>query len=484
MTAAIGNDRKLKVIYYDKSEKKRKVISFDSSGNINIEYFSNYLSSNNNICDGNFIYNNYPFASPNSNGFIDIDGDCLNDIIIISYDGKIKKNILEIWKGVFEDKNIKYCLSKKNIYELDNSLGLPSLVDIDRNSLIDIVFPIKESSPPKILIAYNIISMSYTWTSDYCNDHKPISINDNSNINKVFDDFYIGINNNNIATITIYNNDQFTFYDNDYFPLFLKFIDINQDSYPDFITILKNKSTNNNLPIIFLNQKILYDDNYNGEQRRTFSNSEIYSFEEYSNTISVSFFDFEDNGKMDIILIDSNIDSLGLYNQNLYDTYTIKSILLFNSNCFYCCEYGSTQRFITTNIDGTRRMDLSIQFPQNTVSSLNLPFAYLGIGRSNNYIENFQIISGNKYKSSDNNKIYTPVIPNSQLVIFHTNINGKDNTNWKVDLVVKPTKYLYQLIIVIILMIALGTFIASYLEMKEREEDNEENKETFAPWFG
>jgi len=75
--------------------------------------------------------------------------------------------------------------------------------------------------------------------------------------------------------------------------LFLKFIDINQDSYPDFITILKNKSTNNNLPIIFLNQKILYDDNYKGDQRRTFSNSEIYSFEEYSNTISVSFFDFD-----------------------------------------------------------------------------------------------------------------------------------------------------------------------------------------------
>ena len=139
MTAAIGNDRKLKVIYYDKSEKKRKVISFDSSGNINIEYFSNYLSSNNNICDGNLLYNNYTFASPNSNGFIDIDVDCLNYIIIISYDGKIKKNVLVIWKGVFEDKNIKYCLSKKNIYELDNSLGLPSLVDVDRNSLIDIV---------------------------------------------------------------------------------------------------------------------------------------------------------------------------------------------------------------------------------------------------------------------------------------------------------------------------------------------------------
>ena len=265
--------------------------------------------------------------------------------------------------------------------------------------------------------------------------------------------------------------------------MFLKFIDINQDSYPDFITILKNKKTKTNLPIVFLSQKILYDDNFKGEIRRTYSKSEIYSFEEYTNIISVSFFDFGDNGKMDLLFIDSNINSIGLYNQNLYDSYTMKSILLFNSNCFYCYEFGSTQRFITTNIDGTRRMDLSIQFSQNTISALNLPFAYLGIGRSNNYIENFQIISGNKYKSSDNVKTYTPVIPNSQLVIFHTN-SGKDSTSWKVDLVVKPTKYLYQLIIVIILMIAFGTFLASYLEMKEREEDNEENKETFAPWFG
>ena len=482
-TGAIGNDRKLKVIFYDKKEKKRKVISFDISGNPLINDFSNYISSNTNICSGNEKYKNYPFISPNSNGFVDIDGDCLNDIMILSYDNSLKKNILEIWKGVYENKEIKYCLTLTNVYELDNSLGLPTLVDVDRNALIDIVFPIKESSPPKILIAYNIIEMSYTWTSDYCDDHKPISLSEKSTINKIFDDIVINSNNNNVHTITIYNDNDYTFYNEDYFPLFLKFIDINQDSYPDFITILKNKKTKTNLPIVFLSQKILYDDNFKGEIRRTYSKSEIYSFEEYTNIISVSFFDFGDNGKMDLLFIDSNINSIGLYNQNLYDSYTMKSILLFNSNCFYCSEFGSTQRFITTNIDGTRRMDLSIQFSQNTVSALNLPFAYLGIGRSNNYIENFQIISGNKYKSSDNVKTYTPVIPNSQLVIFHTN-SGKDSTNWKVDLVVKPTKYLYQLIIVIILMIAFGTFLASYLEMKEREEDNEENKETFAPWFG
>ena len=63
-------------------------------------------------------------------------------------------------------------------------------------------------------------------------------------------------------------------------------------------------------------------------------------------------------------------------------------------------------------------------------------------------------------------------------------IKENNETTWQVDLVVKPTKNLYKLIIVIILMIVIMTFYAVRLQMKEREEDNIENKETFAPWFG
>ena len=130
-------------------------------------------------------------------------------------------------------------------------------------------------------------------------------------------------------------------------------------------------------------------------------------------------------------------------------------------------------------------MDLSLQSPQiSSPGILSLTFAYLGIGRSNNYIENFHIISGNAYDRDNNDKTYTPVIPNSQLVIYHDNIKGGNETTWQVDLVVKPTKYLYQLIMVIIIVIVLMTFIAFRLQMKEREEDYIENKETFAPWFG
>ena len=488
--ADIGSIRILKIIYYDNTTKMRKVFYFDELENKFItKNFTEFLSKNTKVCDGNGKYANMPFEIPNSNAFVDIDGDCLNDIIISNYDNTNKKRLLEIWKGVFEDNEVKYCLSMNNVYEVDNSLGLFTIVDVDRNALPDIVFPILNSSPPQILVAFNILSMSYVWTRDYCDDHPPINLSKspNSKINKIFENFNIKTSNKNNYIMNIHNNKNFMFYsDNTDFPLILRFIDVNQDSYPDFVTILYDKSTKKKNLFIFLSQEIEKGEN---KDRRFFNQNSIYNltsnYETNYDIIVSSFFDFEDQRKMGLILYDSNGVSLGLYNNYIYDTYTLKSTLLFKKDCFFCTEYGSSQRFITTNINGDRRMDLSLQTPQiNVPGILSLTYAYLGIGRSNNYIENFHIISGNAYKRSDNDKTYTPVIPNSQLVIYHDNIANSNSTTWEVDLVVKPTKYLYELIIVIIIVVILMTFISIRLLIKEREEDYMENKETFAPWFG
>ena len=486
--ADIGSNRVLKIIYYEKEASTRKVFYYDElDNNFITKNFQDFLSKNTAVCNGNEKYSKMQFESPNSNAFIDIDGDCLNDIIISSYDTKEKKRKLEIWKGVFEDNEVKYCLSLNNVYDVDDSLGLFTVVDVDRNALPDLVFPILDSSPPKILVSYNVISMSYIWTSDYCTDHPPINMdkNPNAEIKKIFENFSIKNSDKNNQIINIYDNSYFKFYsENEEFPLILRFTDVNQDSYPDFVTILYNKSTKRKHLFIFLNQEL---DN-NGNQR-TYNGKNIYdlsqNYESNYDIIVSSFFDFEDNRKMGLIIYSSSGVSLGLYNNNVYDTYTLKSTLLFKKNCFFCTEYGSSQRFITTNINGDRRMDLSLQSAQiSTPGILALTYAYLGIGRSNNYIENFHIISGNAFKRDDNDKTYTPVIPNSQLVIYHDNLPKSNSTTWQVDLVVKPTKYLYQLIIVIIIVIILLTFISVRLLMKEREEDYMENKETFAPWFG
>ena len=198
--ADIGSQRILKIIYYEKTESKRKVFYYDEALNKFISRnFTDFLSTNK-ACDGNEKYSSLPFESPNTNAFVDIDGDCINDIIISSYDPNNKnERKLEIWKGVLENGEIKYCLSNVNAYTIDSSLGLFTVVDVDRNALPDLVFPILNTSPPQILVSYNTLPISYDWTSDYCSDHTPINFNKspNSKISKIFDDFKIGTSTKN-----------------------------------------------------------------------------------------------------------------------------------------------------------------------------------------------------------------------------------------------------------------------------------------------
>ena len=83
----------------------------------------------------------------------------------------------------------------------------------------------------------------------------------------------------------------------------------------------------------------------------------------------------------------------GFYNNFNYDAFYLKGVTLYDKKTFATAEIGTSYRYITTNLDGTRRMDTSFQLVQNNNICLNVPFTLIGIGRSNNYIENFCIIS-------------------------------------------------------------------------------------------
>ena len=180
--ADIGSQRILKIIYYDPSDSKRKVFYYDEISNKFVtRNFTDFLSTNK-ACDGNDKYSSLPFESPNTNAFVDIDGDCINDMVISSYDPSNKnERKLEIWKGVLENGEIKYCLSNENAYNIDSSLGLFTVVDVDRNALPYLVFTILIISPPQILVSYNKLPISYDWTSDFCSDHTPINFSKSPN---------------------------------------------------------------------------------------------------------------------------------------------------------------------------------------------------------------------------------------------------------------------------------------------------------------
>lgn len=52
---------------------------------------------------------------------------------------------------------------------------------------------------------------------------------------------------------------------------------------------------------------------------------------------------------------------------------------------------GATFRFAVTTLDDKKQIRVGTQLAQTSYNSLSLPYVYLGLGRSNNFIESFNV---------------------------------------------------------------------------------------------
>ena len=148
-------------VYYDEITSERKIFYFESK-ELKEMNFSDIILLDKDIC---LLENpKIPIARKHSSAFVDINGDCVSDMLIHSKMGN--KVYLEIWIGMKIDNEIKYCLKEKKI--IDNKLGLFSLVDINVDGQLDLAFPITESQPPQVYIAYNQIKVENDWSINYC----------------------------------------------------------------------------------------------------------------------------------------------------------------------------------------------------------------------------------------------------------------------------------------------------------------------------
>jgi len=74
---------------------------------------------------------------------------------------------------------------------------------------------------------------------------------------------------------------------------------------------------------------------------------------------------------------------------------------------------GVTIQWKVTNLDGDQTISLLNQKYQWNFGSLQLPFAVSGLGRTNNYIEDLTV----GYAGYGQKSTWTPIIPNSQLMV-------------------------------------------------------------------
>ena len=130
-------------------------------------------------------------SMPNSNAYIDLNGDCLSDIFLTRQTGsqadkqditKTVDSYYEIYSQQFVDdpsveggKTSKYCLASqsgtiiasKNAMGTSDSLPLIEITDFNRDSMFDLLFVTKEG---EITILYNQIKAQTVSTENICRD--------------------------------------------------------------------------------------------------------------------------------------------------------------------------------------------------------------------------------------------------------------------------------------------------------------------------
>ena len=178
-------------MFFDSSIRKRRLVNFHNN-TVNEFEFSSLFSSNPN-CDGNDIYNTFPIPIQHSSAFVDLDADCLNDLVIMSSRNGL--TFIEIWQGTLVDNATKFCLNINSVYSKDKSLGQFTISDINRDGMLDISFPIIGTS--KILIAFNKIDLKFKWADDYCSDAKKSW---GSVFPEIFDQFSLNPSNSSVST--------------------------------------------------------------------------------------------------------------------------------------------------------------------------------------------------------------------------------------------------------------------------------------------
>ncbi len=197
----------------------------------------------------------------------------------------------------------------------------------------------------------------------------------------------------------------------------IKIADFNFDGYPDLLGIFSvgtyRKTT------ILVNQKNL---NF------AVFDANLEPLHQVSNPLQTCLYDFTESGKISILVI-SNVSksdgSLGLprtsiINNVIEDTLFIKilSLLPSSSDDFeskaLINSIGVTIEWRITNLDGDKTISVLNQKSQWNFGSLQPPFSTSGLGRTNNYIEDLTVgYSGYGLINS-----WTPVIPNSQLILL------------------------------------------------------------------
>jgi len=330
---------------------------------------------------------------PNSNAFIDFNGDCLADIFLTRQNGGASfYEIYAAMKGKDANGNTvqKYCLAAQNgqVVADGETIPLLEITDVNRDGMLDLAFM---SSEGDVTILYNKYAAQGPKEDNLCGAVGKTS--DLAN-NKLFATYPFSDGGDVLKQpplTTSYPAGK---------PVLdglkesmpgvpgrIRFADINSDGYPDAVLTLQFSSTDgtekSTVTTVWMNGE--------GNSTASAGNRELVrgpSPAEYYAKISaeagqtgelVTFFDVDEDGRLDVIVQKTDANGIPqivvLYNNINSDSFFVKALFVNSKqskseNIFGNNAIGATYRFVVTTMDDHKLVAVGSQDYQQGYNSL------------------------------------------------------------------------------------------------------------------
>ncbi|KAJ2510564.1 hypothetical protein GGI11_005440 [Coemansia sp. RSA 2049] len=131
---------------------------------------------------------------------------------------------------------------------------------------------------------------------------------------------------------------------------------------------------------------------------------------------------------------------------------------------------GASFKYLLVGDSGVKHVAQAVLAPQSAYRALSTPYAVIGIGRTNNYIEDFSV--GSTSPRGHNVKSFEGLIPNSQVVVFPVNTTS----DWRLELYMnrsESTPYILATLLSSMLVLGITVFALGALERKADRREKE-----------
>ncbi|KAI8072567.1 hypothetical protein BC940DRAFT_292890 [Gongronella butleri] len=429
------------------------------------------------------------WTTPHSNAFIDLDGDCLADLVFVC-SGDYGRNSVQIWTN-----------KREKGFELAQTLTLPTnagplaFADMDGSGSVDMIFTTCDGHRCAVHTVYNQqmgLCAKLDTDQSNCRRSQQLCVADPN--------FRFDLSHPQSKDYTVYDMspllDQSEYVltrdqaFRGYLPVPIHPGDYNLDGYPDLLLTTNKRA-------LLLQSDLCTAETCSSDavqaNRRTFSlvSSGADSLSKISNPRHATFFDIDEDGSLDILVLQGSASSQTsartpnfVINNYFNDAFFLKGLISNgappqdgSSAKPYGVNYpGGNFKFTVLDTSGTKRVHQVPQLSQASYMTLQTPYSLFGLGRTNNYIE--EMFAGVTRHQQQNYLFYEGVIPNSQLVFLPFQPeNVEDSSSWKVELYVQPADYIpWVLVSLIASSLILATVVAVLFWMERREDERERRK--------